>query len=234
MPSRTQKMKKLISDLEINIIKKVEEKVRKSLLSAPGCHDWDHTRRVFYNAVKIAEEEMKHSIVDIFIIKTAALLHDIARPEELKREGKICHALLGSKIAPDILRECGVSDEKIIAKIAECIKRHRYRGKNPPPETIEEKIIFDADKLDSIGAVGVGRAIHFSGRIGSRLHNTEEEAINSVAYSENDSAYREYLVKLRHIPDKMLTDSGKKFATKRIEFMHLFFNTLNKETSIEI
>lgn len=213
----------------MDILKKLAERVRKELESAPGCHDWDHTSRVFHNARIISEGESQLENVDMIVVEASALLHDIGRVEELKQNGKICHANLGFEIAPGILRECGFEDIEIIAKVAECVKRHRFRGKSEKPETIEQKIIFDADKLDSIGAVGVGRAIHFSGRIGSRLHNSEEEATASDAYSGEDSAYREYLVKLRHIPDRMLTETGKKLAIKRTEFMHLFFDTLNDE-----
>jgi uncharacterized protein len=221
-------------DIYPEILKLLEERVRKELQSAPGCHDWDHTRRVFYNALKIAEEEKKSSSVDMVVVKAAALLHDIGRPEELKQDGKICHAVLGCKMAPDILKECGFKDAEKVANIAECVKRHRFRGENAHPETIEQKIIFDADKLDSIGAVGVARAIHFSGRIGSRLHNSEHEAVGSDAYGKEDSAYREYLVKLRHIPDRMLTDTGRRLAVERVEFMDLFFDTLNREAYLDL
>ncbi len=207
----------------------LEERVKHLLKSAPGCHDWDHTFRVFNNAITIADGEKKMQKIDMLVIKAAALLHDIGRVEELEQNGKICHAALGFKLAPEILKECGFSDKTMVANIAECVRRHRFRGKEENPETIEQKIIFDADKLDSIGAVGIGRAIHFSGRIGSRLHNTKEEAMNSEAYSSEDSAYREYLVKLQHIPERMLTDTGRQLAMQRTEFMHLFFETLNSE-----
>ncbi len=210
-------------------LKQLADRVKKELESAPGCHDWDHTSRVFHNSKIIADGEKRNTSVDMTVVDAAALLHDIGRIEELKQNGKICHADLGFKITPDLLKECGFDDEDFIVKVAECVKRHRFRGNNEKPETIEQKIIFDADKLDSIGAVGVGRAIHFSGRIGSRLHNTKERALGSDAYSEEDSAYREYLVKLQHIPDKMLTDTGKKLAHERAKFMHLFFDTINDE-----
>ena len=213
----------------MNRLQTLEKRVKNSLKSAPGCHDWDHTFRVFNNALKIAEGEQKEHKIDILTVKAAALLHDIGRVEELKQNGKICHAALGFKLTPTILKECGFSDATIIANIAECVKRHRFRGKHEKPETIEQKIIFDADKLDSIGAVGIGRAIHFSGRIGSRLHNTKDEAINSDAYTQEDSAYREYLVKLQYIPERMLTPTGRELAKQRADFMHLFFETLNNE-----
>jgi uncharacterized protein len=209
---------------------KLKKEVQKRLESAPGCHDWDHTLRVFRNALLIADEEIQPvSRQSLEIIKAGALLHDIGRASDLNGEKNICHALLGAEMAPEILIDCGYEDESFIKHVAECVKRHRFRGKTDAPETIEQKIIYDADKLDSIGAVGIARAIHFSGRIGSRLHNTEKEAAVSEAYSYEDSAYREYLVKLRYIPDRMLTETGARLASERAEFMHLFFEVLNKE-----
>ena len=98
------------------------------------------------------------------------------------------------------------------------------------PETLEERIVYDADKLDSLGAFGVARSFHFAGRIGARLHNSREEAINSEAYSREDTAYREYLVKLRYLPEKMLTATGAEMAKKRAEFMFAFFDELEKES----
>lgn len=204
-------------------------KVKAIFKSAPRCHDWEHTDRVWRNARLIAVGESKNGPVDMTVLEAAAILHDVARPAELKTNGKECHAENGAEMAKELLAECGFTDQDMVANIVECVKRHRYRGKSAPPETIEQKIIFDADKLDSIGAIGVGRAIHFSGRIGSTLHNTEEEAMASDPYGEGDSAFREYLVKLRHIPEKMLTATGRSLATQRAEYMHKFFAQLNSE-----
>ena len=220
-------MKKISKKL--NRIEQLVEVVKSKLESAPGCHDWEHTARVLHNAKIIASRESLKTNLDLKIVEAAAILHDVARLEELKTNGKVCHASLGAKLALEILPKCGFCDETENAKIAECIKRHRFRGKNDAPETIEQKIIYDADKLDSIGAVGIGRAIHFSGRIGSALHNTKEEALASDAYSDGDTAYREYLVKLRHIPSKLLTTTGRSMAINRAKFMHTFFDTFNNE-----
>ena len=203
----------------------VVEFVKTTMASAPGCHDFDHIRRVLHNARLLATQEAE---VNLEIVELAAVLHDIARPEEMNARGKICHAELGAEKAPEILREHGFTDPEFIQAVTECIKKHRYRG-NTAPEKLEEKIIYDADKLDSAGAVGIGRAFHFAGRIGARLHNTEAEALTSESYSSEDSAYREYLVKLSKIPDRMLTQTGKKIALERAEFMKLFFERLNRE-----
>jgi uncharacterized protein len=198
--------------------------VKAHLETAPGCHDFDHTLRVLRNAEIIVSTEPE---ADVNVVRLAAILHDIARSEEMAGKGKICHARKGAEEAADILREYGF-DIDFINRVANCVRRHRYRDEEHP-QAIEEKIIYDADKLDSIGAVGIGRAFHFAGRENARLHNTEHEALNSAAYSREDSAFREYLVKLRHVPQKMMTSEGRRIAAERAEYMHSFFEQLNKE-----
>lgn len=207
-------------------LKKLSDAVRKRLESAPGCHDWAHTWRVLHNARIISSGEKN---ADVRVVEAAAILHDIARPEELKSKGKLCHAVIGSEMAGKFLGKCGFRNGEFIKKVCNCVKTHRYRGGGHSPFSIEEKIVYDADKLDSIGAVGVGRAFHFAGRIGAKLHNSEKEALGSKSYSPEDSAYREYLVKLRHIQGKMLTKTGRRIARQRSDFMHKFFNQLNTE-----
>ncbi len=202
------------------------EKVKNKLESAPGCHDFDHTLRVLRNAMTIADME-KISKHDWHIVELGALLHDVARPEEMASEGGICHAVEGAPIAGAMLAEAGFS-EAICNAVAEAVKKHRFRGRLHP-ESLAEKIVYDADKLDSIGAAGIGRAFHFAGRTGARLHNTAEEALAGKEYGREDSAYREYLVKLRHVPERMLTASGRMLAVRRAEFMHSFFAELNFE-----
>ena len=77
-------------------------------------------------------------------------------------------------------------------------------------------------------AVGIGRAFHYAGKLGARLHNTAEEALNSAEYSREDTAYREYLVKLSKVPDRMTTVSGRRHAQERAEFMREFFRRMNE------
>lgn len=197
--------------------------VEKKLASGASCHDLDHTLRVISNAKKLLE----NSEADKEIVLLAALLHDIARPEEEKSKGKVCHARLGAEIAPAMLKEAGFS-ENIAVQVANAIRSHRFRGRNEP-ETIEADIVFDADKLDSLGAAGIGRAFLFAGHENARLHNTEAEALAADAYSKNDTAYREFLVKLRYLPRKMRTAAGRKLAVERAAFMTQFFEQLNNE-----
>ena len=107
----------------------LREAVRRELCDAPGCHDFDHTERVLRNAEMLAGLELKAEDSRSFLaVSLAALLHDIARPEEMKSNGKICHAQAGYGKAIRFLRECGCCDEELIQLVANAVKRHRYRA----------------------------------------------------------------------------------------------------------
>ena len=209
-----------------NKFDKLVVKVRKLLKKSPRCHDWDHTRRVLSNARRLAAMEKK---CDARIVELAALLHDVARGDEMAIKGKICHAQRGAELTAAILKKEGFT-KKTIARVTACVARHRYRGANPP-QTIEEKVVYDADKLDSIGAIGLARAFHFAGHIGARVHNTKEEALGSASYSVEDTAYREFLVKQCKVPSRLKTAAGKKLAKDAVSFMRNFFKRLDKEVS---
>lgn len=204
--------------------------VRARLDAASGCHDYDHTLRVLANAERLAAMLPE---ADRRVVRVAALLHDVARPEEMSAKGKVCHAVIGAALVPEILGETGGFEPGFIEHVAAAVYTHRYRARRIPA-TLEAKIVYDADKLDSLGAVGIGRAFLFAGREHARLHNTEAEAVNSAAYSREDTAYREYLVKLRKLPEGMLTAPGKAIAEERAAYMHTFFDRLNEETGLNL
>ncbi|MGN0848721.1 MAG: HD domain-containing protein [Victivallaceae bacterium] len=189
-----------------------------------GCHDFDHTLRVLHNAELLLTH---YPAANKEVVRLAALLHDIGRVGESKTAGAPCHAETGAAKAVQMLLSHGY-DMPTAVQVGEAVRTHRYRG-DAQPETLEGQIIFDADKLDSLGAVGIGRAFLFAGMVGARVHNTAETALSSPAYGREDTAYREYLVKLRHIPEKMFTDAGRVLAHERLKFMEEFFARLNLE-----
>lgn len=114
--------------------------------------------------------------------------------------------------------------------MAHCIACHRFRDNNIP-QTKEAKILFDADKLDSIGAVGIGRAFLFAGEIGARLHNKGVDLSKTQPYTKEDTAYREFVVKLKKVKARLLTKSGKALAQGRHNYMVDFFKRLNQEVA---
>ncbi len=195
-----------------------------------SCHDWDHTLRVLATALRLARAEGG----DPGVITAAALLHDIARPEEMADQGKTDHALLGSQMAAGILQEEKIGDDSWRRHVCQCIRSHRYRSRNgEAPASIEARVLYDADKLDSLGAIGLARAFHFAGKTGARVHNTREEALSGASYGREDSAYREYLVKLQYLPGAMLTPAGHALALRRLAFMREFFRKLEGECAAD-
>ncbi len=188
-----------------------------------GSHDWEHTERVYNLCIHIGKKEE----ANLEILKFAAILHDIGRKYEDDSKGKICHAEKGGILARQLLEKYNL-DKKKIDKIVHCIECHRFRG-NKIPQSKEAKILFDADKLDSIGTVGIGRAFLFAGEIGAKLHNKDVDIEKTKPYTKEDTAYREFMVKLRKVKDRMLTREGKRIAEERHKFMIDFFDRLNKE-----
>jgi uncharacterized protein len=161
------------------------------------------------------------------VLLAAAHLHDIGRARQDTSNGAICHAREGARIAHSFIHELPLS-QKQRENILHCIETHRFRG-NRQPETDEAKILFDADKLDAIGAIGIARAYLFAGEIGARLHASDVNSDDSHSYSENDTGYREYRVKLCKIRDRMLTAEGRRLADGRHAFMENFFERFIQE-----
>lgn len=190
---------------------------------APGSHNWDHTRRVHLLCRHIGSIEG----ADLEVLEIAAYLHDVGRPSQDRSRGAICHAERGGEMARDVLEKTGLSPEKK-ANIIHCIESHRFRG-NHRPRTKEAKVLFDSDKLDAIGAIGVGRAFLFAGEVGARLHNPELEPRETAPYTEEDTAYREFKLKLQKIKDSLLTAEGRRLALERHAFMESFFERFLEE-----
>lgn len=208
--------------LNKKIINKIEEDAKRYFEKSSGCHDWTHVERVRKNALKLAKKEG----ADLMIVEAAALLHDIARNAEIRKRGSFCHALEGAKKSVEILERYKI-DLSIIEQVAHAIEAHRKRN-SCEPKTIEAKVLQDADRLDSLGAVGVGRIFLFAGNMGSKtLYTGREKELaktgKEYCYTKEDSAAMEYEAKLKYIKDKMLTKTGKEIAKERSVFMKDFF-----------
>jgi uncharacterized protein len=163
----------------------------------------------------------------MLVTEAAAYLHDIGRAQQDRTNGTLCHAERGAAMARDMLKDCPLTDERR-ENIIHCIAAHRFR-RGEKPRTIEASVLFDADKLDAIGAVGVARAFLFAGELGARLHSPEVDVAQAPAYSVDDTGYREYVVKLSRIRERVLTVAGRRLADERHRFMVDFFDRFLKE-----
>ncbi len=190
---------------------------------ARGSHHWDHTLRVCRLCDRIGTVEG----AEMNVLLTAAYLHDIARGRQDEANGAVCHAEKGAQLAAPIVAKLPLTDAQR-DNVLHCIRSHRFRGSHNP-RTPEAMVLFDADKLDAIGAVGVARAFLFAGEIGARLHSDIADIEGTSAYSIDDTGYREYIVKLRKIKDRILTREGRKLAVRRHAVMEAFFNRFLEE-----
>jgi len=198
-------------------IKDIIAYAKRSFSNARGSHDWEHTQRVYNLCLHIGEAEG----ADLEVLRIAAYLHDVGRRYEDETRGAVCHAEKGAEVAQALMEGYPISDHRK-ENLIHCIRSHRFRG-DCRPVTLEAKILFDADKLDAIGAVGIGRTFLFAGEVGAKLHSPGINPEETQPYTEDDTGYREFKLKLSKIKDRMLTAEGYRMAQERHAFMEGFF-----------
>ena len=191
-----------------------------------SAHDTEHIYRVLYNALEIAKTELS---VDCDVLIAACLLHDIGRKEQFA-DPKICHAAAGSEKAFRFLTENGFGED-FAEKVRHCILTHRFR-KSMQPQTIEAKILFDADKLDVTGAMGVARTLLYAGRLSGPLYNLNADgSVSDGTEDISPSFFQEYKFKLERLYDRFFTERGKELAAQRQHAARDFYLSLLSEVS---
>lgn len=193
---------------------------------ADSAHDAEHIYRVLSNALVIAREESK---VDYDVLICACLLHDIGRPDQI-RNPSLCHAEIGSTKAYQFLIENGFFVD-FAEQVRDCIRTHRFR-KNDQPESLEAKILFDADKLDVAGAIGIARTLVYKGTVTEPLYTRRPDGmISDGAGEETHSFFQEYHRKLNKLYDRFYTDAGHRLAQARRAAALDFYNSLYREVT---
>ncbi|MCR1842664.1 HD domain-containing protein [Murimonas intestini] len=189
-----------------------------------SAHDKDHIYRVLYNALDIASGE---EMVDYDVLVCACLLHDIGRQEQFEDPG-LCHAEEGAKKAFNFLAANGFSEE-FARKVSSCIRAHRYRS-DSRPESIEAKILYDADKIDVTGAVGIARTIFYGGQLSEPLYTVSPDGVVSDGSEDKEpSFFQEYKYKLEGLYTKFYTARGTQIASERRDAAVSFYESMLKE-----
>ncbi len=191
----------------MSVIEIIEELV-KNVMSSDPVHGYPHVHRVRELALQIASH---YSEVDKEVIELAALLHDIAR----NGPGKADHAFTSAKVAELLLRSMGYPEQKV-ALVVEAISTHSYSA-DREPQSLEAKILSDADKLDALGAIGVARVFLYSGAIGRGI----EESIAHIK------------TKILKLPDLMKTPEGRELALKRVKVVEEFIKCIEEELKLK-
>lgn len=192
-----------------------------------SAHDREHVYRVLYNALDIAETEMD---VNYDILIAACLLHDIGRKEQFENPA-LCHAKVGGEKAYHFLAEHGFATD-YAEQVKQCIIAHRYR-RDAQPQSLEAKILFDADKLDVAGAIGIARTLVYKGAVSEPLYSVSPEG--EVFTGEDDttpSFFQEYKYKLEKLYAHFYTKRAAELAKERQQNAVDFYNALYHEVSI--
>lgn len=194
-----------------------------------AAHDPMHIYRVLYQALQIAKG---YPEVNRDILIASCLLHDIGRMKQFQNP-QLCHAEEGGKMAYEFMRSLGWS-EKDCKHIQECITTHRFRT-DRQPESIEAKILFDADKLDVTGALGISRTLLYKGQTGEPLYAVD--AANRIyegkGRNEPESFLKEYHFKLSRLYETFYTPEAFETARRRKEITVMFYHELMDEISTD-
>lgn len=207
------------------LIEKTIRFVKKTLQDAEGGHDWWHIQRVWQNAKNIAI----HERVNVQVVELAALLHDIADSKFYNGDETV-----GPSMAREFLTSQQV-DDSIIQHVIAIIENVSFKGGKEQRtfSSIELDVVQDADRLDAIGAIGIARTFNYGGFKNREIYNpnippnlemTKEEYKKSTAPTINH-----FYEKLLLLKDKMNTDTGKKLAEERHQFMEQYLEQFYKE-----
>lgn len=206
-----------------DILKKLEAEARKHMHEHRFLnHGFDHAQRVRELCRLIGKRER----ANILVLEVAAIFHDIGRIYELK-DKTIDHAEKSAEICAKILKQLEFPDN-LIPQVLYAIKMHRsrYIGK---AETLEAKILQDADKIDACGAVGIAKTFAHAGYHNADLYDVDDPFAEKRVLDDNRFALDHFRKKLLKLADMMNTRTGKELAVERKRFMNLFLKEFREE-----
>ena len=203
--------------------------VKEKLEGAEAGHDWFHIERVWKLSKKIAEKEGGN----LEVIELSALLHDIADPKFHNGD-----ETLALKISQNFLEEIHI-DTELIEQVLFVIKNISFKNRAEAPENppLELQIVQDADRLDAIGAIGIARTFNFGGFKNNLMYHPEIKpnlGMNKEEYKKsNGTTINHFYEKLLLLKDLMNTETAKKIASERHDFMLQFLDEFYKEWNVE-
>lgn len=198
--------------------------------SKDAAHDYDHLVRVMALADKIQASEGG----DLPTIWAAVAFHDLGQERERRHGGD--HALIGAALAEELLTDSPFPQQYIPA-VQQAIREHRMTG-GIIPQTLEGCILYDADKLDILGAIGIGRLYCITGRYNQKVYApipedivepVDPQTIRILRRRPDYSPFIEFQLLFGNLPDLMTTSTGRELAHERFDYMKEFFNRLRHE-----
>lgn len=208
------------------IIEATKKYVMDALSGEGSGHDWWHVYRVWKNTVHIGTGEN----VNMLVVELAALLHDIA---DYKLHGG--DDTIGPKTARVFLEKLDSVDEATISHICEIIQTASFKGAGVKSNmsTKEGEVVQDADRLDAIGAIGIGRTFAYGGHMGREMYNPNVKPYMHTSFEEykknNSPTVNHFYEKLLLLKNLMNTETAKKIAEERHRFMEQYLERFLEE-----
>jgi len=205
----------------MNILKKLEKEV-KVKMGNDSAHDFEHIKRVYNNAKKLAIKEKANTN----LVLSAVLLHDIVSYPKSDSRSKTS-SVKSSQDAKKILKNYPFTNDEIKI-ITDAIKDHSFSRKKTP-KTLVGKILQDADRLDAIGAVGIARVFAVGGAEHRPFYNTEDPFCSKREPNDQKWTLDHFFRKLLLLEDLMSTKSAKIEAKRRTKILTNYLSELKKE-----
>ncbi|MBI4124513.1 MAG: HD domain-containing protein [Deltaproteobacteria bacterium] len=199
--------------------------MRRRFAKESSGHDWWHIERVWKMARWLAKKEG----ADLFVVELAALLHDIADWKFHQGDDTA-----GPRVARPLLSQYGVAEEHV-AHICHIIKTMSFKGAGVETkmETLEGKIVQDADRLDAIGAIGIARAFAYGGYKNQPMHEPDQKPVfhqtKEEYFHNSGTTLNHFYEKLLLLKDRLNTRTAKRLAMSRHQFMEDFLKRFFEE-----
>lgn len=205
----------------MKVIDSLKHEVEKIMDNDPA-HDFEHVMRVFKNAENICKKEKANKK----LVLSAALLHDIiSYPKSDKRSNQ--SSIESAKKSEKILKKLSFSENEI-SIVCDAIRDHSY-SQNKIPETLEGKILQDADRLDAIGAIGIARVFATGGSLNRPFYNINDPFCKNRAPDDKTWTLDHFFQKLLKLESLMNTKTGKIEAKRRTKILNEYLKMLKQE-----
>ena len=207
-----------------DIIQKTSAYIKQEFSDDSSGHDWWHIYRVWKNAIAICEQER----ADRFTVELAALLHDLDDWKFNENEDETPNR------AKAWMESCNVNSE-MIEKVCEIIMHISYKGAQVENKmkSLEGLIVQDADRLDAIGAIGIGRAFAYGGYKNRPMYDPERSNKMHASFEEyknsKSDTINHFYEKLLLLKDMMNTGTAKRIAEQRHEVILSFLSQFMNE-----
>ncbi|MWG34673.1 HD domain-containing protein [Halomarina oriensis] len=195
----------------------LRERAQPFFADAAPAHDWHHVERVDRLATRLADDHTE--TVDRDVLHASVYCHDVGREREARGDVDD-HAVWAAEQVPDLLAD--LADGATVERVVHCVRAHRYSA-SVEPETVEAELLCDADNLDAMGAVGIGRTFAHGGALGEPMHGSDDpRSGGQLAHLRG---------KISSLRDRMYTDPGRELAAERHAVVEEFVEQFEAELS---